>query len=47
VSACPVPARDASPWQRARAFAACRLCVAGWAVFLVVAVLIVALYGDR
>jgi hypothetical protein len=47
VSACPVATRDASPWQRARAFAACRPCVAGWAVFLVVAVLIVALYGDR
>jgi hypothetical protein len=47
VSACPVPARGASAWQRARAFAACRPCVAGWAIYLVVAFLIVALYGVR
>ena len=47
MSACRIPVHEASPWQRARAFAACRPCVAGWAVYLVVAVLIVALYGVR
>ncbi len=45
--ACAVPARDASPLERARAFVACRPCVVGWAVYLAVAILLVAFTGAR
>ena len=44
---CAVPARDASPLERARAFVACRPCVVGWAVYLTVAILLVVFAGAR
>jgi hypothetical protein len=47
VSSCAAPARDASPLTRARAFVACRPCVAGWALYLAVAILLVVFTGAR
>lgn len=45
--ACAVPARDASPLARVRAFVACRPCVVGWALYLAFAVLLVVFAGAR
>jgi len=46
-AACVVPAATASRLARLRAFIACRPCVAGWALYLVAAILVVALDGAR
>jgi hypothetical protein len=42
-----VPARDASPLERLRAFVACRPCVVGWALYLAIAILLVVFAGAR
>jgi hypothetical protein len=47
VRSCAVPSRDASLLARARAFAACRPCLVGWAVYLTVAILLVVFAGAR
>jgi len=46
-ASCAVPARDASPLARARAFVACRPCVVGWVLYLALAILLVAFAGAR
>ena len=43
--ACARSPRAGNVRQRLRAFVACRPCAVGWAVYLAVAILIVALFG--
>jgi hypothetical protein len=44
---CALPPRAATRRERIVAFLACRRCAVGWAVYLAVAILIVALSGAR
>lgn len=44
-ASCAVPPRDASLLARARAFVVCRPCLTGWAIYLVAAIVVIALWG--
>jgi hypothetical protein len=44
---CALPPKAATRRERLAAFLSCRRCAVGWAVYLAVAILVVALYGAR